>query len=134
MMRSLLVLYRKGDGMNDAWKIDPETKDLCFDDNGLLETVSENETAVQSVRMTLTAFKGDFDPVPDHGTDYELILGLPTDEDTMDEVIREAIFQESRVAMIDELTINMQNRSAEISFSGTLNDGEKVSMEVNVGE
>ena len=71
---------------------------------------------------------------PDHGTDYELILGLPTDEDTMDEVIREAIFQESRVAMIDELTINMQNRSAEIRFSGTLNDGEKVSMEVNVGE
>ena len=36
--------------------------------------------------------------------------------------------------MIDELTINMQNRSAEISLSGTLNDGEKVSMEVNVGE
>ena len=96
--------------------------------------MSEDETAVQSVRMTLTAFKGDFDPVPDHGTDYELILGLPADEDTMDEVIREAIFQESRVAMIDELTINMQNRSAEIRFSGTLNDGEKVSMEVNVGE
>lgn len=120
--------------MNDAWKIDLETKDLCFDDNGLLETVSEDETAVQSVRMTLTAFQGDFDPVPDHGTDYELILGLPTDEDTMDEVIREAIFQESRVAMIDELTINMQHRSAEIRFSGTLNDGEKVSMEVNVGE
>lgn len=120
--------------MNDAWKIDPDTKDLCFDDSGILEIVSEDETAIQSVRMTLMAFKGDFDPVPDHGTDYEQILGLPADEDTMDEVIREAIFQESRVAMIDELAINMQNRSAEISFSGTLNNGEKVSMEVNVGE
>ena len=27
--------------MNDAWKIDLETKDLCFDDNGLLETAKK---------------------------------------------------------------------------------------------
>lgn len=120
--------------MNDAWKINPDTKDLCFDDNGILETISDDETAAQSVRMVLTAFQGDFDLVPEHGTDYEQILGLPVDEETTDEVIREAIFQEDRVAMIDELAVNMDKRAVEISFSGTLNDGKKVSMEVNVGE
>ena len=120
--------------MNEVWKMDPDTKDLCFDESGILETVDEDDAAAQGVRMALTAFKGDFDLVPEHGTDYEQILGLPVDEETTDEVIREAIFQEDRMAMIDELMINMQNRSAEISFSGTLNDGEKVSMEVNVGE
>ena len=41
MMQSLLALYRKDSRMNDAWKIDPETRDLCFDKDGMLETVSD---------------------------------------------------------------------------------------------
>ena len=120
--------------MNEAWKINQDTKDLCVDDAGILETIEEDEAAAQGVRMALTAFQGDFDLVPEHGTDYEQILGLPVDDETTDEVIREAIFQEDRVAMIDELIVNMDKRAVEISFSGTLNDGKKVSMEVNVGE
>lgn len=120
--------------MNEAWKINPDTKDLCFNDAGILKTIDEDEAAAQGVRMALTAFQGDFDLVPEHGTDYEQILGLPVDDETTDEVIREAIFQEDRVAMINELTVNTAKRNIEISFSGTLNDGKKVSMEVNVGE
>ena len=120
--------------MNDAWKIDPETRDLCFDKDGMLETVSEQETAVQGVRMALTAFKGDFDLVPEHGSDYEQILGVEADEETMDEVVREAIFQEDRVSAIDELSVSTANRTVEINFTGTLNNGEKISMEVNEGE
>ncbi len=134
MMRSLLALYRKDSGMNDAWKIDPDTRDLCFDKDGMLETVSDQEAAVQGVRMALTAFKGDFDLVPEHGTDYEQILGVEADEETMDEVVREAIFQEDRVSAIDELSVSTANRIVEINFSGTLNNGEKISMEVNEGE
>ena len=134
MMRSLLALYRKDSRMNDAWKIDPETRDLCFDKDGMLETVSDQEAAVQGVRMALTAFKGDFDLVPEHGTDYEQILGVKADEETMDEVVREAIFQEAWVSAIDELLVSTANRMVEIDFTGTLNNGEKISMEVNEGE
>lgn len=134
MMRSLLALYRKDSGMNDAWKIDPDTRDLCFDKDGMLETVSDQEAAVQGVRMALTAFKGDFDLVPEHGTDYEQILGVEADEETMDEVVREAIFQEDRVSAIDELSVSTVNRTVEINFTGTLNSGEKINMEVNEGE
>ncbi len=134
MMRSLLALYRKDSRMNDAWKIDPETRDLCFDKDGMLETVSDQKAAVQGVRMALTAFKGDFDLVPEHGTDYEQILGVETDEETMDEVVREAIFQEDLVSAIDELSVSTANRTVEINFTGTLNNGEKISMEVNEGE
>lgn len=130
----MLALYRKDSGMNDAWKIDPDTRDLCFDKDGMLETVSDQEAAVQGVRMALTAFKGDFDLVPEHGTDYEQILGVEADEETMDEVVREAIFQEDRVSAIDELSVSTANRIVEINFSGTLNNGEKISMEVNEGE
>ena len=134
MMRYLLALYRKDSRMNDAWKIDPETRDLCFDKDGMLETVSDQKAAVQGVRMALTAFKGDFDLVPEHGTDYEQILGVEADEETMDEVVREAIFQEDLVSAIDELSVSTANRTVEINFTGTLNSGEKISMEVNEGE
>lgn len=130
----MLALYRKDSGMNDAWKIDPDTRDLCFDKDGMLETVSDQEAAVQGVRMALTAFKGDFDLVPEHGTDYEQILGVEADEETMDEVVREAIFQEDRVSAIDELSVSTVNRTVEINFTGTLNSGEKINMEVNEGE
>ena len=128
------VQYRKDSGMNDAWKIDPDTRDLCFDKDGILKTVSDQEAAVQGVRMALTAFKGDFDLVPEHGTDYEKILGVGADEETMDEVVREAIFQEDLVSAIDELSVSTANRTVEINFTGTLNNGEKISMEVNEGE
>ena len=133
-MLSLLALYRKDNGMNDAWKIDPDTRDLCFDKDGMLETVSDQKAAVQGVRMALTAFKGDFDLVPEHGTDYEQILGVEADEETMDEVVREAIFQEDLVSAIDELSVSTVNRTVEINFTGTLNSGEKINMEVNEGE
>lgn len=134
MMQSLLVQYRKDSGMNDAWKIDPDTRDLCFDKDGILKTVSDQEAAVQGVRMALTAFKGDFDLVPEHGADYEQIMGVEADEETMDEVVREAIFQEDRISAIDELSVSTANRTVEINFTGTLNNGEKISMEVNEGE
>lgn len=134
MMQSLLVQYRKDSGMNDAWKIDPDTRDLCFDKDGILKTVSDQEAAVQGVRMALTAFKGDFDLVPEHGADYEQIMGVEADDETMDEVVREAIFQEDRISAIDELSVSTANRTVEINFTGTLNNGEKISMEVNEGE
>ena len=52
----------------------------------------------------------------------------------MDEVVREAIFQEAWVSAIDELLVSTANRMVEIDFTGTLNNGEKISMEVNEGE
>ena len=119
---------------NTVWMIDPDTKDLVFDDDGILKTLEDNEAAAQNIRLTLEAFKGDFDLVPDHGTDYEQILGQKMDEETADEVIREAAFQEDRLAVIEELTVTEgEHRSLEITFSGQLDDGSEVSMEVSAG-
>ena len=86
------------------------------------------------MRLTLEAFQGDFPLVPSHGTDYEEILGLPMDEDTVDEVIREAVFQEDRIAALDDLTVTQTDaRGIDIRFSGRLNDGTKISTEVTAG-
>ena len=116
-------------------RINPDTKDLSFSDAGILETLEDDAASAQGVALTLGAWKGDFDLVPDHGTDYEQILGVPADEETIDEVLREGIFQEEQVSMINELTVaQVANRSMEVTWSGQLSNGESISMEVNVGE
>ena len=35
--------------MNEAWKINQDTKDLCFDDAGILETIEDDEADRKSV-------------------------------------------------------------------------------------
>lgn len=119
----------------NVWMIDPDTHDLCFDDSGILETLDEGEAVAQNIRLVLEAFRGDFDLVPSHGTDYEQILGQPVDMEIVDEVIREAAFQEERLAIITDLEITEgANRGLEILLSGQMDDGTKVSMEVKANE
>ena len=120
---------------NKVWKINPDTKDLSFSDLGMLETLEDDAASAQGVALTLGAWKGDFDLVPNHGTDYEQILGVPADEETIDEVLREAIFQEDRVSTVDELTaVQTADRSLAVTWSGQTSNGDPIGMEVNVGE
>ena len=78
-------------------RIDPQTRDIVFDEDGMLETISGDEATAQAVRQTLLVYKGEFPLVPSHGTDYEKIMGKKPNEledDEVPEVIREGVFQE----------------------------------------
>jgi len=119
---------------NITWKIDPDTKDLAFDNDGFLKTTEGDATSVQNIRMALEAWKGDFVLVPDHGTDYNALLVEQADEDTSEEIIREAIFQEDNMGVLEKLSIERDNnRKLNISFTGQLDNGTVVNMEVNTG-
>ena len=118
---------------DSTWIMDPQTGDLVFDEQGMLSVAEGTEAGLQRIRQTLLAWKGDFHLVPEHGTDYSRLLGEAADGETTDEVIREALFQEETVASIEELTVlEAGRREMEIRFSGYLEDGSFVSMEVNV--
>lgn len=117
-----------------AWKIDPETKDLSFTDEGMLEVLEDDAAIAQGVALTLGAWKGDFELVPSHGTDYEQILGTVVDEETTDEVLREAIFQEEQITTVESLGVTRgEGRKMTVTWSGQLSDGKIISMEVNTG-
>ncbi|MCI8661386.1 MAG: hypothetical protein HFG54_14280 [Lachnospiraceae bacterium] len=117
----------------ETWLLNPETKDLVFDAEGILSVIEDEAADIQQIWMVLQTWKGDFNLVPNHGTDYERILGEPEDEDTADEIIREAVFQEPDVSSLDEIfTEVIEKRALEISISGTLKNGASVSMEVGV--
>ncbi len=81
--------------------IDAETRDLVFDENGSFRKIYGEETIIQNVRNTLLTWKAEFFADETHGTDYERFLGKnqnEIDDGEIEEVIREAVFQDRATA------------------------------------
>lgn len=120
---------------NYTLRIDPESRDITFDTDGMMETVAGDDTTAQAVRLTLQTWLGEFALVPSHGTNYEAIMGKkPKDltEDEIPEVVRAAIFQESEVEEVEEVTYTQAGRSLDIFFVGRLSNGNIISSEVTM--
>ena len=113
--------------------IDPETRDLTFDENGAFTKIYDHDTTVQNVRHALLTWKAEFFADETHGTDYERILGLnqnEVDDDEIKEVIREAVFQEPDVSRIDSISVVYDRRTITVTISATLADGDSIALEV----
>ena len=114
-------------------KIDPVSRDLVLDDDGVMEIVTGDAVSAQAVRLTLQAWRGEFPFVPSHGTAYERIMGKKPHELTEDEipeVIRDAVFQEPEVEEVEEVAYTLEGRELAVSVSGRLSDGETINAEV----
>lgn len=113
--------------------IDPETRDLVFDDDWSFTRIFGADTTVQNVRHALLTWKAEFFADLVHGTDYERIVGTNQNEiDTNEEqdIIREAIFQEDDVSRIDSISTSYDGRSVTSEFTATLVNGETITSEV----
>ncbi|MBD5156215.1 MAG: DUF2634 domain-containing protein [Butyrivibrio sp.] len=118
---------------NMTLKLDEETRDLVFDSDGSFQKIYEEDTIIQNVRNTLLTWKAEFFADETHGTDYERILGKnqnEIDDGEIEEVIREAIFQEPSVTRIDDLKFSYEKRAVEVTVIATLENGEKIKLEV----
>ena len=113
--------------------IDPETRDLVFDDNGHFKKIFDADTTVQNVRHALLTWKAEFFADRIHGTDYERIMGVNQNDleiGEVEEVIREAVFQEPDVLRIDELAVSYDRRSVTVTISAALTTGDSIHLEV----
>ena len=113
--------------------IDPETRDLVFDEGGNFVKIYDADTTVQNVRHALLTWKSEFFADLVHGTDYERIVGTNQNEIDISEiqdVIREAIFQENDVSLINTLNVSYDGRNVTAEFSATLVNGETIVSEV----
>ena len=113
--------------------IDPETQDLVFDETGSFVKIYENNTAVQNIRHVLLSWKNEFFADTTHGTDYEQIYGInqnEIDNDEVNEIIRDAVFQEPKVSRIDSLEISYDKRNITIVLSVTIVDDKNIILEV----
>ncbi len=117
---------------NITLKIGSQSNDLEFDEDGVMKTVHGNEAIAQNVRMALTAWKGDFLPVPEHGTDYSRFFSEGCSHEEQIEVVRDAVFQDEGVIQVEKLTVtDAGRRMVNISFDGQLAGGGHISTEVN---
>jgi len=109
-------------------KLDPETRDLCFDAEGIMDHLEDGEAIAQNIRNNLNTWKGEFELDTGHGTAWERVVSKHTSdaEDEADDVLRASIFQEPYVREIESLALAVEGRSIEADFSGTLYDGSTV--------
>ena len=120
-------------GENMTLLIDPENRDLVFDAEGSFQKIYDEDTVVQNIRHALVTWKQEFFADPEHGTDYERIMGTNQNEievEEIKEILREAIFQEPNVSRIDTMTVTYDGRSISAEFSATLVNDEQISLEV----
>ena len=113
--------------------IDPETRDLVFDEAGNFMKIFGADTTVQNVRHALLTWKAEFFADLVHGTDYERIVGTNQNEidlNEIEDIIREAIFQEDDVSRIDSITASYDGRNVTTEFTATLVNGETITSEV----
>lgn len=116
-------------------KIDEKTRDLVFDDDGYFKEIYGDESSAQAVRLTLLVYKGEFPLDSTHGTDYDRIMGQPLSrlpQDEIEEILREAIFQEEEVVQIDSMELTQKGRSLGVAFVGTLKSGKTIKTETEV--
>lgn len=113
-------------------KLDPESRDLCFDSEGILDHLEDAEAIAQNIRNNLNTWRGEFELDTSHGTEWERVVGQPASdmEDESDDVLRKSIFQEPYVREIESLSCAIDGRTIEADFSGTLYDGSTVRVEV----
>lgn len=113
--------------------IDPETRDLVLDEDGFFKKIYDVDTTVQNVRHALLTWKAEFFADKTHGTDYERIMGVNQNElevGEIEEVIREAVFQEPAVSWIDNISVSYEQRNVKVEISAVLADEEKIKLEV----
>lgn len=113
--------------------VDPETRDLAFDDGGNFKKIFDADTTVRNVRHALLTWKAEFFADLIHGTEYERIVGMNQNEIDLNEVqdiIREAIFQEDDISRIDTITVSYDGRTVAAAFTATLVSGETIALEV----
>lgn len=119
-----------------ALYIDPDTRDLELDGEGVLRVITGDAVTAQAMRLTLQVYKGEWPLDESHGTDYKRVMGMKQSQlsdEEIAEVVREAVYQEDEVAAINELAVDREGRSLGISVTAALQDGRPVTVEVNAG-
>ena len=113
--------------------IDPETRDLVLDENGFFKKIFDKDTVVQNVRHALLTWKAEFFADLRHGTDYERIMGKNQNEledGEIEEVIREAVFQEPDIAWIESIDVTFENRKVTAEIAAVMEDKTPIRLEV----
>lgn len=122
--------------MDYTLKLDPQTRDIVFDEDGLLATIAGDDATVQNVNVNLNTWMGEFLLDETHGTDYERVLGEPNSfsRSEGEEIVRDSVLQEPKVAIVSGVDVSIdEKRILHAEVAGELASGAEMSTEVIKG-
>lgn len=102
---------------------------------GTFLIVEDEQEVAQSLDALLSIRKGEFVLDEHVGMDHDNLLGKNVNFDEIRDDIIEALSQDERVELVDDVIISAENRNALITFNAKLIDDQEVSeeVEINVG-
>ncbi len=117
----------KGIKLNEAgdWAIE----------SGQLQMTSGITEFAQSVRRAAGTNKGEWFLNPDEGMRFGAFVGKDPSEEEMRDELAAAIYSESRVAAVEDITISRDRaaRSQSINVAVRSNEGDQIVEVINVG-
>ena len=112
--------------------VDENTRDIAFEADGSIATITGAADIAQAVRCTLQAWLGKWELDVSHGTDYEMAFSdIAVSDAEIKEIISAAIYQEPQVKKIEMLEIERVGRVIHVCFAARLKSGEMISGEVD---
>lgn len=103
--------------------------DLVFDAQNNLVMVEGEDEIAQSIERVLTTNKGEWFLNLEHGLDYKAITGKGKDKESVKLAIIEAIMQEYRVDVVEEIDIKIdKNRHIKINAKGRRKSGDTLDL------
>lgn len=101
-----------------------EDNDLTFDPKtNRLVLVSDTDNLIQAIRILLKTGLGEIRSFPNFGIDMPQLLDRSLSNDNIKNAVYNAIIKDPRVASIDKIKIDKQNRILNIYVQLTSNEG-----------
>ena len=99
---------------------------------GTFSIVEDEQEIAQSLDALLSIRKGEFALDEHVGMEHDNLLGKNVNFDEIRDDIIEALSQDERVELVDDVAISVENRNAVITFNAKLLDGQEVNEEVEI--
>lgn len=117
-----------------SFKIDPKTGDIMFDGQNNIIMVEEDDDIIQCVERAITTNLGEWFLNPLMGFARFEVLGQKHDPDHETELLYAVILQEDRIESIEDLKIDFDRSSRELTVQVVLIklNGERLEATVNV--
>lgn len=94
--------------------------------------IEDKQEVAQSLNALLSIRKGEFVLDEHVGMERDNMLGKNVNFDEIRDDIIEALSQDERVDLVNDVTISVDNRNAEVFFNVKLIDGQELNEEVEL--
>lgn len=107
--------------------LNPETWDLCADENGNWPALSECEAVVQNIRACLQTCRGEWFLDPGLGAPLDLVLGANPDLDLYEAELKAIILAVPGVDRLTNFTLDRENGNRRVcaNFTGVTDCGDE---------